>query len=204
MAAMLNDIYFPEKLARSEQQALVEKLRSLISEAPLYRPVMPRSGKPLSVRMTNLGQVGWISDKAGYRYDPRHPETCKLWPSIPGSLLDLWQEVTPEGTPLPDACLVNFYDADAKMGLHRDEDEADLTQPVVSVSLGDDALFRLGGLSRKDKTSSLRLRSGDVVVLHGDNRLAYHGIGRIYPGTSTLLKQGGRINLTLRVAEMRG
>jgi alkylated DNA repair protein (DNA oxidative demethylase) len=99
---------------------------------------------------------------------------------------------------LPEACLVNFYGEDAKMGLHQDRDEQEFAAPVVSISLGDDCLFRVGGRRRNDPTSSLRLRSGDVVILGGEGRLCFHGVDRIYPGTSMLLKNGGRINLTLR------
>ena len=116
---------------------------------------------------------------------------------MPAVMLDLWRTVTDYPAP-PEACLVNFYDPDARMGLHVDWDEEAANAPVVSVSLGDDALFRLGGPQRKGKTRSLRLKSGDVVVLGGASRRFYHGVDRIYPGTSALLPRGGRINLTLR------
>ncbi len=147
--------------------------------------------------MTNCGTLGWVSDKAGYRYQPLHPETGRPWPPIPALLLDLWREFSayPHA---PEACLVNFYEPAARMGLHQDKDEADLDAPVLSVSLGDEALFRFGGTQRGGPTRSLRLKSGDVLVLGGASRLAYHGVDRIYPGTSLLLKGEGRINLTLR------
>lgn len=152
----------------------------------------------MSVRMTSAGALGWTTDRGGYRYEPKHPSGAD-WPPIPEVLLDLWDAVSECETP-PDSCLVNFYDVSAKMGMHQDKDEAGFNHPVVSVSLGDDALFRVGGTTRGGKTVSHRLRSGDVVLLGGEARLAYHGIDRIYPGTSTLLKDGGRINLTLRKA----
>lgn len=179
------------------QTALLAEIRKISSKAPLYTPTMPRTGKPWTVRMTSCGPQGWVSDRSGYRYQPVHPETGKPWPAIPQMLLDLWDETTGYPAP-PECCLVNFYADNARMGLHRDEDEDALDAPVLSVSLGDMATFRLGGLERKGKTQSFKLHSGDVLLIGGDNRLAYHGIDRVFPNTSTLLKDGGRINLTLR------
>ena len=190
--------HLPGFLPPSEQEALLAEIRAVVVAAPLYVPAMPRTGKPMSVRMTNCGMLGWLTDKErGYRYQGTHPITGRPWPPIPQRLLHLWNEVSGYPHP-PEACLVNFYSQDAKMGLHQDRDERDLAAPVVSVSLGDDCLFRVGGTSRTDGTFSFRLSSGDVVVLGGEGRLAFHGVDRIYPGTSTLLKNGGRINLTLR------
>lgn len=189
--------YHQARLDRLVQDALVLSLREAVAEAPLFTPVMPKTGKPFSVRMTNLGPLGWVSDRAGYRYQPLHPETGKPWPPMPDMLLELWQQVSGYPHP-PQACLVNFYSGTARMGLHQDRDEEDLAAPVVSVSLGDSALFRVGGTERGGRTQSFKLASGDVIVLGGASRLAYHGIDKIYPGTSTLLKGGGRINLTLR------
>lgn len=190
--------HMPGYLARDDQVALVEAIRSVVQAAPLYVPTMPRSGKPMSVRMTNCGTLGWVTDKErGYRYQAAHPETGAPWPPMPARLLQLWREVA--GYPhAPEACLVNFYAADAKMGLHQDRDEQDFDAPVVSVSLGDTCLFRVGQNTRDGQTVSFKLASGDVVVLGGQGRLAFHGVDRIYPSTSALLKNGGRINLTLR------
>ena len=179
------------------QRALAAAAAAVIGAAPLYRPTMPGTGQPWSVRMTSCGPLGWVSDVAGYRYQPRHPETGAPWPPIPQRLLALWEQATGYPAP-PESCLVNFYGAGARMGLHRDADEAALDAPVLSVSLGDEAVFRLGGLRRRDRTRSFRLRSGDVLLLGGANRLAYHGIDRVIAGTSPLLETGGRINLTLR------
>jgi alkylated DNA repair protein (DNA oxidative demethylase) len=163
---------------------------------------MPRTGKPLSVKMTNCGALGWVSDKdGGYRYQPTHPETGEPWPRIPEIVVDAWRAVAAYPHP-PEACLINYYAPGTRMGLHQDRDEEDFDAPVVSLSLGDSALFRVGGTKRGGATGSLRLESGDVVVLGGASRLAFHGVDRIYAGTSTLLKdwfaEGGRINLTLR------
>lgn len=190
--------HLPDLLDRSAQEQLLEQIRVVVGQAPLFTPVMPRTGKPMSVRMTNCGPLGWVTDKErGYRYQPTHPATGKPWPPIPSALLALWDELSGyDGE--PEACLVNFYTSDARMGLHQDRDEAEFEAPVVSVSLGDACLFRIGGTARKDPTLSFRLSSGDVVVLGGEGRLAFHGVDRIYPGTSTLLRDGGRINLTLR------
>lgn len=190
--------FYPEYLTREHQRALLEEVREVVAAAPLYVPVMPGTGTPLSVRMTNCGPLGWVTDKDhGYRYQSVHPVTQAAWPPIPDSLIHIWEQVTGYAKP-PEACLVNFYVGDARMGLHQDKDEQALEAPVVSVSLGDTCLFRLGGTHRGDRTRSFRLASGDVLVLGGEGRLAFHGVDRVYPGTSTLLKNGGRINLTLR------
>jgi DNA oxidative demethylase len=180
------------------QVELLAELRESVAEAPLFTPEMPKTGKPFSVRMTNLGRLGWVTDKTGgYRYQATHPVTGTAWPAMPGILSKLWTEVADYPHP-PEACLVNFYNTDAKMGLHQDRDEKDFSAPVVSISLGDTALFRWGGTTRGGKTQSLKLESGDVLVMGGESRLCFHGVDRIYAGTSQLLKDGGRINLTMR------
>lgn len=190
--------HFPQYLDRAHQEALVETIRAVVAEAPLFVPVMPGTGKPMSVRMSNCGPLGWVTDKErGYRYQTTHPLTGKPWPALPAVLLDIWNEVSGYEK-APQACLINFYSDDAKMGLHQDKDEQDLKAPVVSISLGNTCLFRIGGLSRNERTQSIKLTSGDVIVLGGKGRLCFHGVDRIYPATSTLLKSGGRINLTLR------
>ncbi|MEK1926227.1 MAG: alpha-ketoglutarate-dependent dioxygenase AlkB [Rhizobium giardinii] len=190
--------HIPGFLDREKQEAMVENIRAIVAEAPLFVPAMPKTGKPLSVRMTNCGALGWVTDRErGYRYQPAHPVTGKPWPPMPAVLLDIWRAVSGSSKE-PEACLVNFYAGDARMGLHQDRDEQDLETAVVSISLGDSCLFRVGGRERRDKTLSFKLSSGDVVVLGGEGRLAFHGVDKIYPNTSTLLKNGGRINLTLR------
>jgi alkylated DNA repair protein (DNA oxidative demethylase) len=188
----------PAYLDRVAQDELLTAVRAVIAAAPLYVPRMPRSGAPMSVLMTNCGSLGWVTDaERGYRYQAAHPETGAPWPPIPEILLKAWRELG--GYPHePQACLVNYYAPSARMGLHQDKDERDFAAPVVSLSLGATGLFRVGGLKRSDPTRSLRLASGDAVVLGGEGRLAYHGVDRILPGTSTLLDEGGRINLTLR------
>ena len=197
IAANSGFVLLPGRLSRPEQEALVGELREVVREAPFFTPVMPRTGKPFSVRMTNCGPLGWVSDRAGYRYQPTHPVTGRRWPAMPAALLALWDEVT--GHPQrPEACLVNFYGPEAKMGLHQDRDEEDFDAPLLSLSLGDTCRFRLGGPERSDRTRSFPLASGDVMILAGPSRLAFHGVDRILPGTSTLLTGGGRINLTLR------
>lgn len=190
--------HIPGALDRDEQQALVEDIRAVVTAAPLFTPVMPKTGNEMSVRMTNCGPLGWVTDKArGYRYQPFHPVTGNPWPPIPHRLLALWQSWSACAME-PEACLVNFYDDKARMGLHQDRDEQELSAPVLSISLGDACLFRVGGLRREERTVSFRLESGDIVLIGGASRLAFHGVDRIYPATSTLLKNGGRINLTLR------
>jgi DNA oxidative demethylase len=187
----------PGYLDRGAQEAVLEALREVMRAAPIYTPRMPNSGKPMSVRMTNCGPLGWVTDERGYRYQTTHPVTGAPWPPIPEILLNAWRELA-RYAHLPQACLVNVYGPDARMGLHQDRDEEDFAAPVVSLSLGDACLFRVGGQKRNDPTRSLKLASGDAIVLGGASRLAFHGVDRIMPGTSTLLIEGGRINVTLR------
>ncbi len=187
----------PGFLDRDAQRALLAGIRALLAEAPLYSPVMPRSGKPLSVRMSNCGPLGWLSEIGGYRYAGTHPVTGVPWPAIPAPVLDLWNRATGVAY-APEACLINYYGPDARLGLHRDEDEDAKGAPILSISLGDTALFRMGGPTRKSSTRSVHLSSGDCVVLEGPSRDWFHGVDRILPGTSTLLPEGGRFNLTLR------
>ncbi len=179
------------------QTRLVDLLRPILKAAPLYRPITP-SGKEMSVRMTSAGALGWVTDQAGYRYQDTHPKGM-TWPAIPDDILTIWQDVT-GAERQPDCCLINYYGEGTKMGLHQDKDEADFSWPVLSISLGDDALFRIGNTTRGGKTESIWLNSGDVVIMGGPARLTYHGIDRIRFGSSKLLPKGGRINLTLRVA----
>ena len=190
--------FFPQALAREGQIALLAAISEVIAAAPLFTPTMPRSGNAMSVRMTNCGPLGWVTDKErGYRYQATHPQTGKPWPPIPAALFELWRELARYRAP-PEACLVNYYAGKAKMGLHQDKDEEDFAAPVLSVSLGDTGIFRLGGRSRKDPTRAFELKSGDVVVLGDTDRLAFHGIDRILTGSSDLVPEGGRFNLTLR------
>jgi len=191
-------IIWKEFLARDSQEELVESVRGILRAAPLFQPMTPW-GKPMSVRMTSAGKYGWFTDRSGYRYVPRHPSGV-AWPPIPASILRVWDELV-GAQRQPDCCLVNFYDQAARMGLHRDADEADFSWPVLSISLGDTGRFRMGGLARQDPTRAIPLESGDVVVIGGAAPLAYHGVDRINPGSSTLFPQGGRINLTLRVVD---
>jgi alkylated DNA repair protein (DNA oxidative demethylase) len=185
-------------LDRPAQAALVEDLRAVAAAAPFFAPLTPW-GKPMSVRMTSAGKYGWYSDRRGYRYEPRHPSGVD-WPPIPERVLAVWRALV-SAERMPDCCLVNFYGAKARMGLHRDADEKDFSWPVLSISLGDPATFRMGGAERSDPTTSVTLESGDVVVMGGAVRRAYHGIDRIRFGVSDLLPQGGRINLTCRVVD---
>ncbi|MBK1636843.1 alpha-ketoglutarate-dependent dioxygenase AlkB family protein [Rhodovulum adriaticum] len=185
-------------LAPAAQAAMVDDLRAAVAAAPLFQPET-RFGRKMSVRMTSAGRYGWVSDRRGYRYDARHPSGV-AWPPIPASVLAVWDAITGLDR-RPDCCLINYYAEGARMGMHQDRDEADFQWPVLSISLGDDALFRIGNLERGGKTESLWLTSGDVLVMGGAARLVHHGIDRLRPGSSGLLTQGGRLNLTLRVVD---
>jgi DNA oxidative demethylase len=189
---------FRRYLDDAAQRALAGEIAEAVLQAPWFLPRMPRSGKAFSVKMTNCGCLGWVSDRdGGYRYQATHPFTGNAWPAIPLAVLNLWRALAFYPHP-PEACLVNFYDFSARMGLHQDRDEADLAAPVVSISLGDNCCFRYGGLRRGDPVKKLELRSGDILVMGGAARLMFHGVEKIFPGSSSLLPGGGRINLTLR------
>ena len=193
--------HLPGYLDPTVQAALLAEVLAAVAASGWFQPVMPRSGRPMSVSMGNLGPLGWVADRRGYRYQRTHPDTGRPWPAMPPALLAMWDAVT--GWPVPpEACLVNRYQGDARMGLHQDRDEADLAAPVLSVSLGDTARFRLGGTARGGPTRTVMLASGDVAVLGGAARLCFHGVDRILPGSSHLVPGGGRINLTLRRVTM--
>lgn len=197
--------HYPLYFDPAQQAALIEAVRGGVAHAPFFQPTMPRTGAPLSVVMSNFGSLGWVTDKdGGYRYQDHHPKTGNAWPVIPPMLMALWRAVT-DWPAEPEACLINWYRATASdgrgatMGMHVDRDEQDLNAPVVSISLGDPALYRTGGTERGGPTQSLKLFSGDVVVLSGVARQCYHGVSRVYYGQSALVPKGGRINLTMRV-----
>lgn len=189
------DIY-KNYLDSERQRALIQVLRPVLQAAPLFSPEVPGGGK-MSVRMTSAGEFGWFSDQSGYRYTSSHP-SGRDWPAIPDEILEIWRALSGVDRP-PECCLFNYYGEGAHMGLHQDKDEADFSFPVVSVSLGDDGLLRVGGQTRRGKTESIWLNSGDVVVMGGEARLSYHGVDRIRFKSSRLLPKGGRVNLTLRV-----
>jgi len=190
-------VLWPQYFNAAEQENLVADVFRLAREAPFYRPRMPGSGAPFSVEETNFGPLGWLSDESGYRYIRQHPFTQASWPDIPPILTDLWGGISSYPAP-PECCLVNLYRDGARMGLHQDRDEEVLDAPVVSVSLGDEAIFRIGGPTRRSASKSIRLRSGDVLRFGGPARLAFHGIDRVIPATSSRIPGGGRLNLTLR------
>ena len=188
----------PAALDPGTQAELVRAVFAAAEVAPFYRAVTP-GGKQMSVMTTSFGPLGWVSDLKGYRYQETHPQTGRPWPAMPPAVLALWDRFVGGGQG-PDSCLINLYRDAAKMGLHQDRDEQDFDVPVLSLSLGDTAVFRIGGPKRSDPTRSIRLASGDACVLAGAARLAFHGVDRVIPGSSRLVPEGGRINLTLRRA----
>ena len=198
--------YHTEYWGREAQRQLLSDLEPVLQAAPLFKPRMPRTNQPWSIMMTNMGELGWVSDVNGYRYQSEHPVTGRSWPSMPRMLFEAWTDLTGYPHP-PQCCLINHYQGEkAKMGLHQDRDEEDFAAPVLSFSIGDSAVFRMGGARRKGPTKSIRLHSGDAFVLGGPARLHFHGIDRLLVGSSSILAeclpkhfpQGGRLNLTLR------
>jgi len=190
--------HYPLYFSPAEQETLIAAVRTATETAPFFQPRMPRTGTPLSVVMSNFGPLGWVTDKeGGYRYEAQHPKTDAPWPPLPDLLTKLWHDVT-DWPDLPEACLINWYKDGAKMGMHVDRDELAVNAPVVSVSLGDPAMFRIGGPQRGGKTQGVKLLSGDVVVLARDARRCYHGVSKVDYWQSALVPKGGRINLTMR------
>jgi alkylated DNA repair protein (DNA oxidative demethylase) len=195
--------HYPLYFSPEEQTALIDAVKAATQTAPFFQPRMPRTGAPLSVVMSNFGTLGWVTDKElGYRYEPMHPTTGAPWPPLPDLLSKLWREIA-DWHDLPEACLINWYRADvgkdgAKMGMHVDSDELAVNAPVVSISLGDPAMFRIGGPKRGGPTQGVKLMSGDVVVLAGAARQCHHAVSKVYYGESALVPKGGRINLTMR------
>ena len=182
-------------------EALLAALRQVVDAAPFRRMVTP-GGYRMSVAMTNCGAAGWVTDRAGYRYEAVDPESGRPWPAMPPVFRDLAQRAAAEAGFSgfdPDACLVNRYEPGAKLSLHQDRDERDFGQPIVSVSLGLPATFLFGGPQRTDPQRRLRLRHGDVLVWGGPSRLAFHGIAPLQEGEHPMLGRR-RLNLTFRRA----
>ncbi|WP_315706222.1 MULTISPECIES: DNA oxidative demethylase AlkB [unclassified Bradyrhizobium] len=187
--------------ARPRQHELVAAIQTITAQAPFRRMFTP-GGHQMSVAMTNCGEVGWITDRSGYRYDAIDPDSGRPWPSMPPLLRDLAEQAAAEAGFAgfaPDACLINCYEPGAKMSLHQDRDERNMGAPIVSVSLGLPATFLFGGLKRSDKPQRYRLAHGDVVVWGGPARLAFHGVAPLADGEHGLLGRR-RINLTFRRA----
>ena len=188
-------------LDRAEQEALLADLRAVLREAPLFRPTMPRSGKQFSVRMSNCGPLGWVSDLSGYRYQNTHPETGLPWPPMPEQRACGCGAIFPNDPAAPDACLINFYDEQARMGAHQDRDEADFSAPILSLSLGSPAASALAANCAADPTQTIRLDFGRCSRLRrpGAENVPWR---RQDPARHVnLLTPPGRINLTLRRAE---
>lgn len=182
--------------------APIVEVRALLEASPPYPPRMA-AGTPFRVMIASAGRVGWTSDERGYRYVERHPVTGTPWPPIPPGLLALALEVAAEaGWPSfrPDSLLMNLYSRGSSLGLHQDDTERDLSSPVVSMSFGDDCLFRMGGLERSGPWTDWTLRHGDVLTFGGPARLARHGVMRIWPDTGPALPWCSRLNLTFRAS----
>jgi len=173
---------------------------SVIAEAAPFRRMVTPGGFSMSVAMTNCGQAGWVTDRTGYRYDPRDPESGRSWPAMPDVFADLARTAAAEaGYPdfRPESCLINLYEPGARMSLHQDRNERDFSQPIVSVSLGLPATFLFGGPKRADRPLRVALEHGDVIVWGGPARLRFHGVAPLADGVHPLLGRQ-RINLTFR------
>lgn len=186
---------------RREQADLLAAIEQIAARAPFRHLVTP-SGYRMSVAMTNCGEVGWVSDRSGYRYDAVDPLTRERWPAMPEIFRALAERAATQAgfdSFDPDAALINRYEPGTKLSLHRDYDERDASAPIVSVSLGVPATFLWGGLSRSDRTGRIPLESGDVVVWGGPSRFVYHGIATLKPGHHPLTGER-RFNVTFRKA----
>lgn len=191
----------PGLLDLEGQRAVLAAVRAVAQAAPFAHA--RTKGGMTSAAMTNAGSAGWWSDLKGYRYETRNPVTGKSWPPMPEIFRDVVARAvadTPWPDFTPDACLINFYGEGAKMGLHQDRDEKDFTQPIVTVSLGDDGDFQIGGMTRSERAQVLVVKSGDTLAMGGDSRMRFHGIRKIHPGTGPLATLTGRISLTFRKA----
>jgi alkylated DNA repair protein (DNA oxidative demethylase) len=174
-------------------------IAQVVAKSP-YRHLITPGGKRMSVAMTNCGAEGWVSDRAGYRYQSTDPLTAKPWPAMPSRLLALAQQAAADsGYPgfAPSVCLINYYAPGARMGLHQDRDESNLTAPIVSFSLGLPATFIWGGWQRTGNTQRIMLRHGDAVVWGGEDRLRFHGVAPLRDGEHDLTGRA-RINITFR------
>ncbi len=183
------------------ERDLIADLRAIVAQAP-FRQMFTPGGHQMSVAMTNCGDLGWVTDRTGYRYDGNDPETGRPWPAMPASFRDLAGRASAAAgfeAFSPDACLINRYQPGARMSLHQDKDEEDFGAPIVSVSLGLPATFLFGGLKRSDKPRRFRLEHGDIVVWGGPARLVYHGVAALADGEHVVLGHQ-RINLTFRKA----
>jgi len=176
-------------------------LGDISAQAP-FRHMTTPWGAEMSVAMTNCGDAGWLTDRAGYRYDGTDPETGQPWPAMPECFLELASRAAERACYpgfVPDACLINRYSPGTRLTLHQDRDERDYAHPIVSVSLGLPAIFQFGGPKRRDPLRNFPVRHGDVVVWGGPSRLAYHGVAELKAGEHALLGEQ-RINLTFRHA----
>jgi alkylated DNA repair protein (DNA oxidative demethylase) len=187
----------------ADAAALLPLVERIAEISPFRHLVMPRGGRPLSVAMTNCGEVGWLSDRTGYHYEPIDPKTREPWPGMPASFANLARRAAAFAGFMdfsPDCCLINRYAVGSRLGAHQDRDEADFTQPIVSVSIGMPAVFfTYEGETRIGRSRSVPVRSGDVVVWGSPARLAYHGVREIKPGYDALTGEL-RYNLTFRRA----
>lgn len=192
---------FKSKLTRAAQEEIRDAARTVVSQAPLFRPTMPNSGQPFSYSMTNCGELGWVADRQGYRYQQNHPDTGERFPVMPKVIQDLaitLAKETGNSDFYPESCLLNFYRKGQKLGLHQDNTETNLSAPIISISLGDSGIFILGGKHRTAETKQYIVQSGDCLVMSGESRNYFHSFKGIVPNSSSLLKNGGRLNLTIR------
>ena len=195
-------VFYLQNALNGRDTAVFSALKRILEAAPPTH-ARTRGGGTTSAAMTNCGRVGWWSDARGYRYQELHPVTQRPWPPIPNEFLETVKSITSH-TPwpdfLPDACLINYYGPKAKLGLHQDRDERDFAHPIVTLCLGDDADFLIGGLSRADRATAFVVSHGDAIVMGGESRMRFHGVRKIYSGTSPLAGIAGRYSLTFRKA----